>query len=230
MAKKRNMLITPPSLTKRSHGRIKSERKKTLIVCEGTETEPAYFRDMIRDLKISNTDVIIEPGRHSNPSNVVQTALDIYEQSLDFEVIYCLIDTDSFGKNIQEAHDKLKNHRFSRRKKILGGERYPSASILRSDPCIEVWFLLHFEKLRRTFVDNRKSAAQNCKKYLKENYINDYDEKYNGLYGKIKHNIDVALLNSSELKGWLKECNVSNPFTEVDELIIDLKNKEFTIK
>ena len=227
MARKMRELISPSALKKRGSGKVKSERKKTLIVCEGTETEPTYFKDMVKDLKIANTDVYIEPGRHSNPSSVVRTAIDLYEQDLEFELIYCLIDTDEFGKDIDLASSMLKEHTFSRRKKSLGGDRYPQAKILRSDPCIEVWFLLHYEVLRRPFVKANKSAAQNCKEYLKNTHLKDYSEKYNGLYSLIKKNGLKACEESARLRAWLEKNDCINPFTQIDELYLDLHEKVF---
>lgn len=225
--KNKALFKTPVLRTRNGNAAVKNTRKKTLIVCEGSVTEPTYFRDMIKDLKISNMDVVIEPGRHSDPVSVVQTAIDKYEETRDFEVIYCLIDTDEFGSKIKDAEKLLKNHNFSRRKKDAVGDRYPTAKILRSNPCIEVWFLLHFENLRRTFVKNKDTASVNCKKYLRDNHILGYCERYQKLYDLLRKDGKVALLNSKSLHRWIKESGAKNPWTEADELYADLQGLSY---
>ncbi|MDP8635120.1 RloB family protein [Serratia marcescens] len=227
MSKAKAELFKPPALKARGSRTIKSARKKTLIVCEGTVTEPSYFKDMVKDLKISNMDVVIEPGKHSNPTAVVQTAIDLYENDKTFELIYCLIDTDEFGRQIADADRKLREHTFSRRKKTEVGDKFPTAKILRSNPCIEVWFLLHFVNLRRTFVKNKKSAAINCKEHLKKMYIQDYNERYEGLYMKIKNLGSNAVKNSESLKAWVAEEKILNPWTQIDELYLKLQDLSF---
>jgi len=230
MSKAKFELFKAPALKTRETRTKKSVRKKTLIVCEGTVTEPTYFKDMVKDLKISNMDVVIEPGKHSNPTAVVQTAIDMYESDKTFELIYCLIDTDEFGKQIADAEKKLKDHVFSRRKKTEVGDKYPTAKILRSNPCIEVWFLLHYVNLRRTFVKNKKSASINCKEHLKSEYLPDYSERYDGLYMRIKSHGSKAVKNAESLNNWIKEEKAPNPWTQIDELYSDLQGLSFKNK
>ncbi|CQJ41976.1 RloB family protein [Yersinia enterocolitica] len=222
MAPKTKELLIAQGLKKRSPRKIKNERKRTLIVCEGTQTEPQYFKDMVRDLKISNMDVVIRPGKHSNPTAVVNTAIEIYEGDRTFEVIYCLIDTDEFGANISAAERLIKTHQFSKRKKDSLGSRIPEVKIIRSNPCIEVWFILHYEKLRHCFKKNNKTAALNCKDYLRGKYILEYNENYKGLYSLIKSLGKKALVNEKELHDWIKQEKLDNPWSQVGIIYSDL--------
>lgn len=230
MSKKKIILPGAKPLMKRGSIKTKNERRKTLIVCEGTKTEPKYFKDMISDLRISNADVIIEPGKHSNPSSVVNTAIETYEKDRSFELIYCLIDTDEFGTDIDNARKIMREHNFSRRERGLGGPKLPEAFILQSNPCIEVWFILHFEMLTRSFVKNTKTAAMNCKGYLSDTWITDYCEALEDLYPRLKDKGGDAYKNSVSLKKWLNDNACEHPFTEVEILVDDINARVFSAK
>lgn len=197
------------------HGRKvtnKVERSKTLIVCEGTSTEPNYFKDKARHLKLTGTKVKVMSGRRSNPSAVLKTAIEEYNENREYEYIFVVVDVDQHGSDLQKAIKQLKDHQFSRRVKDGSKLTHPIVQLLISKPCIEVWFILHFELLQKPFAKNRNSSAVNCKNYLKQHHIVDYSENISNLYFRLETNEPNACRNALKLK----ELNQKSGSDELD--------------
>jgi len=100
---------------------------RVLIVCEDSESSPAYLKAMCDELKLSTANIMIcgkECG--SAPINVVDYAIKNKEE---YDKVYCVIDRDqhwTFNKALQKAKSK-------------------KVEMIVSIPCFEYWLLLHFE-------------------------------------------------------------------------------------
>ncbi|MFT4924691.1 MAG: hypothetical protein ACI8WB_000775, partial [Phenylobacterium sp.] len=171
MAKKAKDLIAHKSGSSAHKRKTKPKMKGelTLIVCEGTTTEIHYFKDMVHALKLSSAQVKVCHGKHSNPESVLDKAIDIYNEEKKYEKIYVVVDVDEHSNNLQQAKIKLKAHRFANRIKDGSKIRKPIAQIIVSKPCIELWFILHFELLQKTFSKTTNSISINCKNHLRDN-------------------------------------------------------------
>ena len=108
-----------------------------LIVCEGEVTEPIYFKDL-RHAERGIIKLEIVPG--GDPKTVVQRAVEMKKESerearrrqdanLRYDSVWCVFDIDE--------------HPFVPEAKHLAQAN--AINIAVSNPCFELWFLLHFQ-------------------------------------------------------------------------------------
>ncbi|MCK4721516.1 RloB domain-containing protein, partial [bacterium] len=168
---------------------VRDYRKAVLIVCEGSVTEPYYFRDLCEYLGLERFHIQIEKGKHGlTPIGVVNKAFekDCERTELskegpgmvEFDQIWCVFDRDQH-RSIKEALAEI--NRLNRVQNKYTDDlvnHEPRFYAAYSDPCFEYWLLLHFVETTSQF--------ENCKKVIKElkNYIR---------YTKSKFEIDKIL-------------------------------------
>ena len=186
--------------------RIRKPKRTVLIVCEGEKTEITYFNKF----KIRNSGVHIDAvhGKCTDPKNIVDFAEERMNNkwSIDFDEgdgVWCVFDvddnTDHVLKNTFE-HAKTKN-----------------IQIALSNPCFELWFLLHYKLILSQI--SRDEALIELKKYIK-NYKKNMD-----VYPILKDKQGDAIQNAKKLNKKHKDQNIdlfnrrSNPATQVFELI-----------
>jgi len=113
-------------------------KKRFLIVTEGTETEPRYFKAFrtYRTLDIKT----IGTGR--NTIQVVQKAIDLKKHSIkdEYDEIWSVFDRDSFPKD-----DYMKAIDLAHKNDI---------KVAVSNECFELWFLLHFNLITTSMSRN----------------------------------------------------------------------------
>ncbi len=180
----------------------REEKKRVLIVCEGKKSEPNYFTDICQDLKIS-AEVTIVPGSESgtHPKSIVKYAK---EKRRGFDSVWCVYDKD-VHENIHEAHKQAEDNGFK---------------IAFSNPCFELWILLHYED-QRAEIDRHA-----CQRQARE-YIPEYEKGMKGVFNIIKKHQNDALKRAPNLrdennKNDKKETD--NPSTTVDKLIVYLNS------
>ncbi len=138
-------------------------RPNLLVLVEGSKTEPSYLLPLVRHLRDS---VIIEvDDRGAAPLTLVQRAVarkregdqeSRRQRGRAYDGIWCLFDRDEHP-NIPEAFELAERH---------------GIQVAMSNPCIELWFVLHFED-RAAFVtrqDAQRRAEHHlgCRKVLDE--------------------------------------------------------------
>jgi len=137
--------------------------KHIIIVCEGEKTETQYFNGF----KERKSGVEIEPifEKCTDPKNIVEHAKkQIDKHDLNFEEgdgIWCAFDVDKIDRNKIEMIKYAVE--FADKNNIL---------IALSNPCIELWFLLHYE-----WINNHALTRDEAFYKLKE-HIKDYDKNY----------------------------------------------------
>jgi hypothetical protein len=108
-----------------------------LIVCEGTVTEPCYFR-AVRQVERSLIDLEIASG--GQPKDLVERAVGLKKKASSdanrladenqrYEEIWCVFDVDEHPL-IPEARQQARAH---------------GIQLAVSNPCFELWVLLHFQ-------------------------------------------------------------------------------------
>jgi hypothetical protein len=141
----------------------RARNKRYLIVCEGTKTEPYYFRELLDDLQIRQQTVRIARNDGASPDRVVAHALALYEDDAlsgdAYDTIYCVFDRDkhtTFEAAVQRTKD-------------LSAAAKPLVAIT-STPCFEVWLLLHFGYTDQPFHHaGKKSVGDQVINALKPN-------------------------------------------------------------
>lgn len=173
-------------------------RKVFLIVCEGTQTEPNYFRSF----RVPK-EVIEIKGIGKSPRQIIEEA-DSMNQNGDYDRVWCVFDRDSWTPaEFKQAIDLGKNKGFA---------------IAYSNEAFELWYLLHFQ-----FV-NTGISRQQYKKKLDSLLGDSYQKNSGNMYEKLQKNQATAIKNAEKL---LKEYDVidptnNNPSTTVHLLVQEL--------
>jgi hypothetical protein len=125
------------SLTRRGFRR--EPRRRILVLCEGVVTEPGYFKALCIALRNPLVDVEIE-GHGAVPKTLVERAAlrrresdrharkeqDLY---LAYDEIWCVFDVDEHAK-LADARQQARDN---------------GIELAVSNPCFELWALLHFQ-------------------------------------------------------------------------------------
>lgn len=94
-----------------------------------------------------------------------------------------------------------------------------------SFPCIEIWFLLHFECITRPFnSQGKKSIGEVIKDYFQSTYAPDYTETNKNVIESLVPDYERAIYNSIRLCNQQSKVNSINPITNMHALITLLKN------
>lgn len=114
--------------------------------------------------------------------------------------IWCVLDHDN-RSNINEIIQEMGNAGFH---------------VALSNPCFELWFLLHY-----TYSSSNLTSEQ-AKNELKKKYINDYDKSMSGIYSILEPHQHAAMFAAEQLRKYHSDNNndeMSNPSTNVDKLV-----------
>lgn len=160
---------------------IRREKEKILIVCEGANTEPDYFRHF----KLSTATVKIVGIGHNTVSLVeyAKKLQDKKEEEDKYDQVWCVFDKDDF-QNFNDATQKAKDLGFK---------------TAWSNQAFEYWLLLHFEDHQGGAMD-REDYYDKINAYLKPfGVIYDRDSK------KISERFFDVLQGKSPKEGKLRQ-------------------------
>jgi len=176
---------------------------RVLIVCEGTKTEPLYFRSLIDDYKLSNANIKVEPSPDSCPLRLVNYAFQ-FNQDRAYDRIYCVMDKD------RHAHYKDAVQKVNGRNSLF---------LANSVPCFEYWLLLHYELSTNQFYGTAsKTPGDEAVSQLKK-YIPDYRKGKTGIYNFLKPYNEIAKQNAKIVNSEAIKAGTDNPSTKVVELV-----------
>lgn len=198
---------------KSQYARIAKER--VLIVCEGEKTEPLYFHAIRQKLRLSTAYLFpVQSENGTNPMNVVQSAFEMFNTENAWDRVYCVFDRDShqhFCEAIKYASEKDG--------KLYNDENSAVCfKTIISDPCFELWLLLHFETV--TAETDRRAVQQAVKRYIKK-----YKKGYEHAYKDTEEKLEIAFSNAEKIAGNFDGKTSKNPFTNVNTLVDFLLNK-----
>lgn len=175
-----------------------------LIVCEGTKTEPGYFSHLRQSSRLP-IDLVIEGGR--TPKALVQKAVELkrraeaearryHDSSLKFDEVWCVFDVDEHPF-VPEAQQQARDN---------------SIRVAISNPCFELWVLLHFQE--RTAYIHRHDVQNLCRGYLPKF---QKDLPCDDLLSRRS----TALQHAAALEKWQRERGNegANPSTHVHHLV-----------
>ena len=197
--------------------RQKCERARNmryLIVCEGTKTEPHYLRELLDDVGIRPKMVRIAPNDGVSPDRVVAHAVALYEEDAvagdAYDRVYCVFDRDkhtTFNAAVQQTKDLSK-----------AGKPFVAIT---SNPCFEVWLLLHFDYTDQPFHSaGKKSVGDQVVSVLKTKPgFAKYGKGTKGIYGQLTNKLADALTHAETLRKHGVATGSINPATDVDELV-----------
>lgn len=198
----------------------KREPKKLfLIVCEGEKTEPHYFNVMVDKLKTSRrisskSDAIVFHGKHTDPLGVLNDLINYQKDGskyTDFDQKWIVIDRD-------ERSDGKGGHPKDNFDNALKKSEAKGVEAAWSNPCFEIWFLLHFEYMDVAI--DRKAVTEKLKTKDK---LPDYEKGAENIYNLLEPKIYDAIRNAKKLESESTSKN-SNPGTTVHKLVEKLLN------
>lgn len=196
----------------------KASYDRLLIVCEGSKTEPNYFKEIRQIHRLNTANVAIYPSKSGTaPIQVVEYAKKLFEngnthleiKARAFERVYVVFkdDHESYSKalaRINTLNKKIKND---------NGKQILFRAIV-SIPNFELWILLHFENIQRPISGDK--VLKQLKKHM------DYDKAIPNLFSKTKDKLLTAYERAQALSK--KNCALdgSFPYTDIGELVMGL--------
>lgn len=187
-----------------------------LVVCEGSVTEPTYFKALRDQWKLHSAQVVVCGEECGNdPLSVVEYALDRKQGrkkekkrgQLPYDQVWCVIDSD--------VHPKLNAARELARSKGI--------KLALSIPCFEFWFLLHFVYTTRQF--------ENCeavKRELRSQLPGGNYDKSNPPLQELIERTDEACTNATRVLVNRKGADTDDPSTKVHLLVEELQSIKHT--
>jgi RloB-like protein len=198
----------------------RSQRLFVIIACEGIKTEKHYFEAIFQKLRnehrITNTSCIIVPHNHTNPTGVVKDLLDYHDEFRNtykqFDEKWVVFDrdeerTNGGGHTLQDFNAALK----------LAHQRH--IDVAYSNPCFEIWYLLHF------FYYNTPIDRDRVIDRLEEiDCLNStYNKNDSQMFAKLESRLHGAVRNAERLDNVMEESGSSaaeaNPKTTVYKLV-----------
>lgn len=193
----------------KKRGKVSRKTKKIILIgAEGkNQTERKYFKAF--NQVQSEYKIMAGKGNNTDPVGVVEDLLKSAKQEeldlKDGDMLACFIDVD------------FKNGRDQELRAAMKLARQNNISVFLSNPCFEIWYLLHFRYSTKLYGSNEE--------VIKElgSYISDYS-KSKDVYDVIENKIDQALLNTKRLESYHLENGTNDrlkklPSTEAYKLI-----------
>ena len=176
-------------------------RKRFLLVCEGTKTEPEYFKGFR-----NNQTVVDVKGFAKDPKSLVNTAIDLQHKAIkddeEFDEVWCVFDRDDVPPEKFNA--------------ALSQAKASNIKVAYSNEAFELWYVLHFEFLNTAIP--RKDYQAKIAKYLN---LPSYKKNDPTLYAKLLGYRETAIANAARLLATYQPSNPAfdNPSTTVHLLV-----------
>lgn len=190
------------------------------------DTEVWYLQMLKRNERELN--INIEPKLPSKKSIPEQFKM-VKDLAADYTKVFWIVDYDVIVKETREAKKGVETSEQLFIKLKERAEKLDNVIVIVNNPCIEFWFLLHFEKTSKLYTDCN-SAEKQLKKHL-----TDYEKtrKYftkqdNDIYLKLKNKLSDAKVNSKNLK--FDKYNTSKAICEMNSLFKIQEIQEVTDK
>ncbi|MCC6262593.1 MAG: RloB domain-containing protein [Bryobacterales bacterium] len=195
---------------------------RILIVCEGSKTEPNYFREIRSAYRLHTANVAVRPSEAGTaPLRVVQYARQLFEngdpnrntQKRAFEHVYAVFDRDDHVS----YHDAL-NLALSLDRKLRNDAKQPvHFRAIASVPSFELWLLLHFEDIQAPI--HRDEVMRRLKLH-----IPGYDKGEGNAFAVTRNFLEVAARRAARLAQRFNAHTDPEPFTAIVELVNLLTN------
>lgn len=195
-------------------------RPRVLVCCEGLVTEPSYFNGLKHEGHNQLLHIEVQQAG-PNPKTLVDFAVELKKReenaarrqkddNLKYDEVWCVFDVDSHS-HIADA----------RQKAAANGVR-----VAISNPCFELWLLLHFQEQNAHIERDRAQSA--CREHMPE-YRKEVP--FDTLFSRYQE----AVQRSLTLEHWqeTRGCAGENPSTDVHRLterIMELGREELLKK
>jgi hypothetical protein len=191
---------------------FRDPKPRILIVSEGENTEPEYFRGFAKACRNPRVDVEIAP-EHGVPKTVVEVARDRKKEAekdaarekddnLIYDSVWSVFDIDEHPR-VGEAKEMARDN---------------GIDLAISNPCFELWLLLHFQE--NPGMQDRAAMKKKLKKHVPE-----YDKHVD--YATYSAGYEQAVARSRKMDQAAEEAHDPhrNPTTGVCELTELIRTK-----
>ncbi|GBE19406.1 MAG TPA: RloB domain-containing protein [Candidatus Pacearchaeota archaeon] len=175
--------------------KISKPRKDTFAIIIDGETEVWYFQMLKRNEP--SLQVNIEP-KIPQKKRLSEQYEKVLELADDFTKVFWIIDLDVVIAESKIAK-KGDTNQVQQLKNYLNELKinYDNVITILNNPCLEYWFVLHFEQITKYF-SKCSDAERQLKKHLKDykktqKYFTKQD---NDIYLKLKSELSTALVNT----------------------------------
>lgn len=118
------------------------DAKYIVIATEGSKTEPRYFEDLALDQRYRNPRVHVEVITRDDENETSSAPNHVINQLAEYEQVHDLVEGDELWIVIDK--DKWKSSMLSEVARLVKQKGYHLAD---SNPCFELWLLLHRRSL-----------------------------------------------------------------------------------
>jgi hypothetical protein len=190
------------------------ERTTILLVCEGRETEPNYFDGLKREDDVAKKFTItVQRGKGGSRLQIVQEAIDARKRKQSkFDEVWCVMDV--------EYPDSPDAQRDLTDAMALAKDKGIQAYL--SNPSFEIWFLAHFKRTSRSFID-ADAVIVELDSHWRAAFSQDYQKNDRDVYDKLAARTAQAIQNARNVletdHGENARCINSNSSTEVYKLV-----------
>ncbi|MFW2176704.1 MULTISPECIES: RloB family protein [unclassified Moraxella] len=184
---------------------------KILILTEGI-SEKHYFESLKFILDIPN--VTVQKSTHTDSYGIVTQAIKLARKAEKegdfFGYIFCVFDLDTV-KDKRFLEVLVKYNKSNNNTKIIPVYTFP---------CIELWFILHFEFYDKPFVSTQLNSIGTNVKDALVNYTPNYYETNESCINSIAGNYKTAIFNATELFKQQQKVDSINPITNIHQLVL----------
>jgi hypothetical protein len=187
---------------------------RVLIVCEGEKTEPTYFEDIRKQLRLPKAEVrVLHSALGTQPRQIVDYAEEVFRGDREFDLVYAVFDRDEHTSyhdallRAAQLDHQLKND-------FKKGVRFFAVP---SVPCFELWLLIHFVEVQ-AFADRYEVIARVGQ------HIPGYAKGLKGVYGLTEARLAEAIERANRLRNQFAPESGDDPYTSVDELVAKLRS------
>ncbi len=180
-------------------------RKVYSIIVDG-ETEKWYFDMMKKHEDLPRIDVKPELPKKKRLEDQYDA---VVENAKNYDRVIWLVDFDNIIKESKETTKGQASKIEEFRKYCERLKAYENVSVLVNTPCMEFWYLLHFETTGKYY-----AKCESAEKALKKSHLKDYEktQKYykkrnKDIYEKLKPEQSEAIKNAKQLG----DFNFKNP-------------------
>lgn len=187
--------------------------RKVVIACEGSKTEPGYFEGIRIALRLPTVQVVVIADKGADPLRVVNAALAERERQ-ERKQTWTMEDC---AWAVFDGEEHRANDPANWKEALRSAERN-GIRLAISNPCFELWYLLHFQ-------DHTAERTRDQVRQLLKRHLRDYD-KANRLYpDPLAEFTQNAIERARQLMARIERDGLpphSNPCTGVAALVESL--------
>jgi len=157
--------------------RYRQTKKTFLLICEGS-CEEIYFKYMKRNKRLTNINIEILNPKISIPSGLYKYTKR-KQKERQYDKVFWVLDGD-----VLKQYDKNPESRI---KSII------------SNPCFEVWFVLHYKYTSKEFYSCDNLINLELKRYIPDYEKSQIYHSKKNFYEILKKNLNDAIYNAKKL-------------------------------